>query len=225
MDAHGKPMQGVSVTFAVTAGTGRLSATTVTTDATGKAETTLTLGRSPGKQTVTATAAEITPSVITFTAIAAGEPLRAAAPALQPSDLEGLTAAEVQYLLTQARQMALTDPAYLRGIAVLEELLARLLPKETTLLPNYPNPFNPETWIPYQLAKSADVTLHIYSVKGELVRTLALGHQVAGMYQTKSRAAYWDGRNLQGELVASGIYFYTLSAGDFTATRKLLIRK
>ena len=280
MDAHGKPMQGVSVTFAVTAGTGRLSATTVTTDATGKAETTLTLGRSPGKQTVTATAAEITPSVITFTAIAAGEPLRlatdvngdgvvniqdlvlvssnfaqtgqnnadvnsdgvvnisdlilvagalgegtAAAPALHSRDLKGLTAADVQYLLTQARQMALTDPAYLRGIAVLEQLLELLLPRETSLLANYPNPFNPETWIPYQLAKPTEGTLHIYSVRGALVRTLALGHQAAGIYQTKSRAAYWDGRNLHGERVASGIYFYTLSAGDFTATRKLLIRK
>ena len=149
----------------------------------------------------------------------------AAAPTLHPSDLEGLTAAEVQDLLTQARQMALTDPAYLRGIAVLEQLLVLLLPKETALLPNYPNPFNPETWIPYQLVKPAEVTLHIYTVNGVLVRTLALGHQPAGTYHSKSRAAYWDGRNEQGERVASGVYFYTLTAGDFTATRKLLIRK
>ena len=149
----------------------------------------------------------------------------AASPTLHASDLEGLTAAEVQDLLRQARQMALTDPAYLRGIAVLEQLLARLLPKETALLPNYPNPSNPETWIPYQLAKPAKVTLHIYSVTGELVRTLALGHQLAGRYQSRSRAASWDGRNSLGETVASGIYFYTLSAGDFTATRRMLIRK
>ena len=149
----------------------------------------------------------------------------AASPTLHPSDLEGLTAAEVQDLLTQARQMALTDPAYLRGIAVLEQLLALLLPKETALLPNYPNPFNPETWIPYQLAKPAEVTLHIYAVNGALIRTLVLGHQFAGKYQTRSRAAYWDGRNSLGEPVASGIYFYTLTAGDFTATRKMLIRK
>ena len=93
------------------------------------------------------------------------------------------------------------------------------------MLPSYPNPFNPETWIPYQLSKPAEVTLHIYSVKGALVRTLALGHQPAGMYHSKSRAAYWDGRNEQGERVASGIYFYTLTAGDFTATRRMLIRK
>ena len=98
-------------------------------------------------------------------------------------------------------------------------------PDVTHLYPNYPNPFNPETWIPYQLSKRADVTLRIYSVTGELVRTLSLGHQSAGIYQSRSRAAYWDGRNDIGEPVASGIYFYTLIAGEFTATRKLLILK
>ena len=96
---------------------------------------------------------------------------------------------------------------------------------ETVLLANYPNPFNPETWIPYHLAKDADVTLRIYAVNGQLVRTLALGHQPVGMYQTRSRAAYWDGRNAVGEPIASGVYFYTLTAGEFTATRKMLIRK
>ena len=149
----------------------------------------------------------------------------ATAPTLHPSNLEGLTAAEIQQLLTQARQMALTDPIYLRGVRILEQLLNRLLPKETALLPNYPNPFNPETWIPYQLAKPADVTLHIYSVNGALVRTLELGHQTAGTYYSKNRAVYWDGRNQHGEAVASGVYVYTLTAGNFTATRKMLIRK
>ena len=149
----------------------------------------------------------------------------AAAPLLHPSGFDGLTASDVQQLLTQARQIALTDPTYLRSVQILEHLLARLLPKETVLLPNYPNPFNPETWIPYQLAKPAEVTLCIYSVDGVLVRTLALGHQPAGMYHSKNRAAYWDGRNQHGEVVASGLYFYTLSAADFTATRKMLIRK
>ena len=149
----------------------------------------------------------------------------AAAPTLHASGLERLTAAEVQDMLTQARQMALTDPAYLRGITVLEQLQALLPPKETALLPNYPNPFNPETWIPYQLAKPAEVTLHIYSVNGTLVRVLALGHQSAGQYQSRSRTAYWDGKNAFGEPVASGLYFYTLTAGDFTATRKMLIVK
>ena len=149
----------------------------------------------------------------------------AAAPVLHPTDIEGLTAVEAQDLLMQARQLALTDPAYLRGVAVLEQLLTHLLPKKAALLPNYPNPFNPETWIPYQLAKPAEVTLHIYAVDGALVRTLELGHQAAGMYHSRNRAAYWDGRNEQGEPVASGIYFYTLTAGKFTATRKMLIRE
>ena len=99
------------------------------------------------------------------------------------------------------------------------------VPSETRLLLNYPNPFNPETWIPYQLSEPAEGTVSIYSVNGSLIRTLALGHQAAGLYRSRSRAAYWDGRNAFGERVASGLYFYTLTAGDFTATRKMLIRK
>ena len=98
-------------------------------------------------------------------------------------------------------------------------------PNETTLLPNYPNPFNPETWIPYKLSKAAEVTVVIYAIDGSLIRTLTLGHQPAGTYQSKSRAAYWDGKNEVGERVASGVYFYTLSAGEFTATRKMFIKK
>ncbi len=97
--------------------------------------------------------------------------------------------------------------------------------RENALAANYPNPFNPETWIPYQLSKPADVTLTIYDIKGHVVRTLDLGHQRAGLYQARSRAAHWDGRNNIGEKVASGVYFYMFTAGDFTATRKMLIRK
>ena len=112
-----------------------------------------------------------------------------------------------------------------KGIANLQKLLTVLAPEETALLPNYPNPFNPETWIPYQLAEPADVTLTIHAVSGVLVRRLALGYQAAGIYQTRNRAAYWDGKNEIGEAVASGVYFYTLTAGDFNATRKMLIMK
>ena len=97
--------------------------------------------------------------------------------------------------------------------------------REDALLVNFPNPFNPETWIPYQLSKPAEVTITIYAINGQIVRQLALGHQPADIYQTRSRAAYWDGKNKFGEPVASGVYFYTLTAGDFTATRKMLIRK
>jgi hypothetical protein len=114
---------------------------------------------------------------------------------------------------------------YKRGIQVLEQLLATLVPQSTALLANYPNPFNPETWIPYRLAKGSDVQLRIYDTQGRLVRHLDLGHQAAGVYQTRSRAAYWDGRNEMGESVASGLYFYTLTAGDFSATRRMLILK
>ena len=127
--------------------------------------------------------------------------------------------------LTDARHFATGDVhAMLKGLLqALTELGA--IPETTALLPNYPNPFNPETWIPYQLAKPTEVTITIYAANGQVVRTLALGHQPAGIYQTRSRAAYWDGRNAFGEPVASGVYFYTITAGDFTATRKMLIRK
>ena len=112
-----------------------------------------------------------------------------------------------------------------QGIENLQALLASLIPEETTLLRNYPNPFNPETWIPYQLAAPAEVTLMIYDMNGGLVRHIALGHRAAGIYQSRSRAVYWDGRNQFGESVASGLYFYTLTAGDFTATRRMVILK
>ncbi len=104
------------------------------------------------------------------------------------------------------------------------ETMTTIHPK-TRALPNFPNPCNPETWIPYQLATSSDVTVKIYAVTGDMVRTLALGHQPAGLYQSKSRAAYWDGTNKLGESVASGIYFYRFEAGDYSATRKMLILK
>ena len=149
----------------------------------------------------------------------------AAAPVAHTQTLEILTAADVQQWFTQAQHANLTDAISQRGILILEQLLSALIPKETSLLRNYPNPLNPETWIPYQLSEPAEVTLHIYAVDGTLIRTLALGHQLAGMYQSKSRAAYWDGKNAVGETVASGIYFYTLTTGEFTATRKMLIRK
>ena len=159
----------------------------------------------------------------------------AAAPSLHPQALTLLTATDVQDWLTQAHQLKLTDPAYLRGIAVLEQLLVALTPKETVLLPNYPNPFNPETWIPYHLAHAADVTLTIYDSKGVMVCQLDLGHQSAGYYTDRSKAAYWDGRNENGESVASGVYFYQLRAGrsglsvphrrDYTALRRMVIVK
>ena len=98
-------------------------------------------------------------------------------------------------------------------------------PKDTLLAQNFPNPFNPETWIPYQLSKSTEVTLQIYDISGRLVRTLDLGWKPTGSYMTQSSAAYWDGRNSVGERVASGPYFYTLQTRDFAATRRMVILK
>ena len=164
-----------------------------------------------------------------------GESTDAAAPsAIAINDLDLLDPATIQAWITQAQIENDGSLAFRQGIANLERLLTLFIPDETALLHNYPNPFNPETWIPYQLAEPAEVTLTIYSVNGTVVRTLALGHQPAGIYQTRTRAAYWDGKNDLGEPVASGVYFYTLStestrdsvtAGDFSATRKMLIRK
>ena len=132
--------------------------------------------------------------------------------------------ADAKHLAVSDVRLGMEIPAVLKGLL---ELLAEMgaIPETTALLPNYPNPFNPETWIPYHLAKDAEVVLRIYDVRGVVVRELMLGHQRAGVYASRVRAAYWDGRNQLGEKVASGLYFYTLTADDFTATRKLLIAK
>ncbi len=103
--------------------------------------------------------------------------------------------------------------------------VALTIPNNNALLSNYPNPFNPETWLPYQLSTASDVTITIYNMRGVVVRRLMLGHQKAGFYTSRPRAAHWDGRNAIGEKVATGVYFYTFKAGDWTATRKMLIRK
>ena len=112
-----------------------------------------------------------------------------------------------------------------RGIANLQRLLTSLIPEKTVLLANYPNPFNPETWIPYHLANPSDVQITIYDTRGSIVRQLNLGHQREGYYTSRSRAAYWDGRNDVGERVASGIYFYQLQADNASFLRKMVILK
>ena len=112
-----------------------------------------------------------------------------------------------------------------RALLYLQHLLASARPDETVLLANYPNPFNPETWIPYHLAESTDVKIHIYDAQGTLVRVLVLGHQTAGYYTSRSRAAYWDGKNAIGERVASGIYFYQLETDETSPMRKMVILK
>ena len=147
-----------------------------------------------------------------------------------------LTAGQVEQWLSLAKQevsrpiqsqtsLSQREFSYEHGIWALEQLLRMLVPKETALLANFPNPFNPETWIPYQLATASNVQITIYDGFGILVRQFDLGHQPAGLYQDRSRAAYWDGSNALGESVASGIYFYTLITENFSATRKMLILK
>ena len=148
----------------------------------------------------------------------AAAPSQAALPA-------GFTLEKVEWALNLLHAENTGSPAFRRGIAKLEGFLALLVPDKTLLLANYPNPFNPETWIPYQLSEPAEVTVTIYAANGAVVRMLDLGHRRAGSYESRHRAAYWDGRNAAGEPVASGVYFYTLSAGDFSATRKMVIRK
>ena len=148
-----------------------------------------------------------------------------AAPSARSLDLSNIGAADVAGWRTLAQSLGVGDARLERGIRFLEQLLAVLTPEETALLPNYPNPFNPETWIPYQLAQGAEVEIAIYDVQGALVRRLALGYQAAGYYAERDRAAYWDGRNEGGESVVSGVYVYRLRAGDYAASRRMVIVK
>ena len=152
------------------------------------------------------------------------DPVAAAAPTLE----ETLTALDPGCLAMQIdilRAESDSSMKYEHAIAFFQSLLASIRPTETQLLANYPNPFNPETWIPYQLAKASDVQITIYDGRGVVVRELVLGHQARGFYTSRSRAAYWDGRNALGERVASGIYFYQLQAEGVSSLRKMLILK
>ena len=149
---------------------------------------------------------------------------QAAAP---PLDID-VTALDVDTLREQIERLLASGDQSLatqKMLAYLQQLLVLARPDETVLLANYPNPFNPETWIPYQLANSTDVQINIYNTQGLLVRTLRLGHQSAGYYTSRSRAAYWDGRNALGERVASGIYFYQLQTEETSIVQKMVISK
>ena len=149
----------------------------------------------------------------------------AGSPAAPAIGAESADAATIEAWIAQARLEDDGSLAFKQGIENLLNLLASLIPEETALLANYPNPFNPETWIPYQLARAADVTLTIYDTQGMPVRQLDLGYQQAGYYTDRTRAAYWDGRNHLGESVGSGVYFYYLRAGDYSTIRKMVILK
>ena len=150
---------------------------------------------------------------------------QATEPAAAPAAGDKIDAVMVEGWIAQARLEDDGSLAFRQGIENLEALLRSLIPKETALLRNFPNPFNPETWIPYRLAHAADVQLTIYDTYGAVVRQLDIGHQLAGYYTDRTKAVYWDGRNQWGERVGSGVYFYRLHAGDYSQTRKLVILK
>ena len=110
-------------------------------------------------------------------------------------------------------------------LGFLQAILPDRLPTSSQLWANYPNPFNPETWIPFELNQDTAVSISIYDLQGQLIRRLELGQLTAGRYLRSDRAAYWNGKTEAGEAVASGTYFYQLEAGDYRQTRKLVILK
>ena len=110
-------------------------------------------------------------------------------------------------------------------LGIQKAILPERLHTQTQLLANYSNPFNPETWIPFELNQDTDVSISIYDVQGQLIRQLELGMVTAGRYISADQAAYWNGKTENGEAVASGTYFYQLQAGDYIETKKMVILK
>ena len=166
------------------------------------------LGR--GRDNIADVNGDETVNIIDLVLVAGAIGDTADAPAVYANTQEMIPVSNVRQWLSEARKVNLTDATFQRGILMLEQLLTVLSPKETVLLPNYPNPFNPETWIPYHLANASNVSITIYGVQGTVIRHLELGHQPEGYYTSRSRAAYWDGTNDVGERIASGIYLYCL---------------
>ena len=173
-----------------------------------------------------------TVNLIDLLIVAAEMSVDTAAPVLSKDSVEvsDITAKELSHWIQRAKQLDTNDPQLQKGIAFLEQLLevfsiGNVLPKETALLTNYPNPFNPETWIPFQLSEPAQVNISIHAVDGKRIRTLKLGYLPIGIYYNKDRSSYWDGKNEFGESVSSGVYYYTLLAGEFTDIGRMLIVK
>ena len=139
-----------------------------------------------------------------------------------------LSAAQIDRIEEQIDLLIATgdrSPAAMRTLIYLQQLLVMARPEKTQLLANYPNPFNPETWIPYELATDTHVEITIYNTQGVVIRRLQLGQQSAGYYTGRDRAAYWDGRNALGEQVASGLYFYQFETDTMSSMRKMVILK
>lgn len=154
-----------------------------------------------------------------------GEPFNAASPS------RDIWSFDPQYLplLTRTLNMMEDSPSSEPGFLTTKELLRNLISKtrvsKAELFQNYPNPFNPETWIPFQISESANVEIRIHNAAGKLIRVLDLGYRNAGYYKSQADSARWDGTDENGEMVASGVYFYSIKAGQFTATRKMMIVK
>ena len=131
--------------------------------------------------------------------------------------------------IQEAQQMAVNPivkaVGFEEGVLILQRIKDQLRPSETVLLANYPNPFNPETWIPYRLSQPGDVTIMIYDVDGLLIRRLDHGPQPAGYHEHKGQAVYWNGKTETGEIAASGTYFYTIKTNHYHQTRKMLVLK
>ena len=144
---------------------------------------------------------------------------------IEPGDTLELIVSDTQGNIVSEKFNFTVNAADLTNAVLSVKLTNIGTPKQSRLLQNYPNPFNPETWIPYQLSEAGLVSVYIYDVTGQLVRTLPLGFQAAGFYKGRERAAYWDGRNALGEPVASGVYFYQLTTPSFQQTKRMLILK
>ena len=162
-------------------------------------------------------------NIIDLVTVAAhfGESTASAAP-------EMLSARHVDQIRTWVREAHGADDGsetFRRGLEVLESLLRAIVPETTALLPNYPNPFNPETWIPFELKQGSQVEVRIYDVSGRVIRHLDLGYRESGYYTNRAEAIYWDGRDETGEQAASGVYFYELRAGEFRDIRQMALLK
>ena len=220
-------ISGGATSVTISAGSVESTALTVTRTAGTTAAVTVNIGTLPGLPSnhygyALVKSADLPLEVISSVQAA---PALGVASLLDPATLKTLDPETLEAKLDTLLAESDGSLRYLQAIALLESVLAEMRPEETLLLANYPNPFNPETWIPYHLADTSDVQITIYNARGTVVRRLDIGHQLAGYYTSRSRAAHWDGRNDIGERIATGIYFYQLQAGNVSFLRKMVILK